>query len=67
MLFLAEMGSDLSINTIAVNFLVNAELNKDVAEANNLNMRIFERLSITPINDDIHTRPLILLQHNLRN
>jgi len=60
-----EMGSDLSINAFAVNFRVNGKVNQDVVEANNLNMRIFQRLSITSFNDDMNTRPLILTSTQL--
>jgi len=40
-------------------------INKDVVEANNLNMRIFQRLSITSTKDDINTRPLVLTSTQL--
>ncbi|KAL5521195.1 hypothetical protein ACEPAG_9118 [Sanghuangporus baumii] len=44
---LNKLGSDLNINAFACNFLYsNGEPNKDVVEANNLNRRIFERLSV---------------------
>ncbi|KAG8978320.1 hypothetical protein FRB93_011132 [Tulasnella sp. JGI-2019a] len=42
-----KMGSDLSINAFAVNFLLaDRTVNTDVVEANNLGQRIFKRLSI---------------------
>jgi hypothetical protein len=65
MILVKKMGSDLSINNFAVNFRVNGEVNKDVVEANNLNMRIFERLSITSTRVDMNTRPLILTSTQL--
>lgn len=54
------MGSDLSINTFAVNFRVNGETNTDVIEANELNTRIFNRCAIADMKTDINTRPVIL-------
>lgn len=60
MQLIKDMGSDLSINTFAVNFRIGDEINTDVIEANNLNTRIFKRLSITDTFTDINTRPLIL-------
>jgi hypothetical protein len=64
-----EMGSDLAINAFAVNFrktsgsLVVA--NQDVVEANNLAKRIFERLSISKVTDDVPSIPLILTSTQL--
>ncbi|KAH8099827.1 pyridoxal phosphate-dependent transferase [Cristinia sonorae] len=49
---LVEMGSDLSINAFAVNFKIGDHVNQDVVEANYLNKRIFEALSITHVDDD---------------
>ncbi|KAJ4485314.1 pyridoxal phosphate-dependent transferase [Lentinula aciculospora] len=54
-----EMGSDLSINAFAVNFKLGDVLNEDIVEANYLNKRIFEALSITDANTD-KKPPLIL-------
>ncbi|GBE87629.1 PLP-dependent transferase [Sparassis crispa] len=44
---LCQLGSDLNINAFACNFRINGKVNEDVEEANYLNKRIFERLSIT--------------------
>ncbi|KAJ3967966.1 pyridoxal phosphate-dependent transferase [Lentinula raphanica] len=54
-----EMGSDLSINAFAVNFKLGDVVNEDIVEANYLNKRIFEALSITDANSD-KKPPLIL-------
>ncbi|KIM24449.1 hypothetical protein M408DRAFT_75992 [Serendipita vermifera MAFF 305830] len=59
------MGSDLAINTFAVNFRVNGELNRDIIEANDLNTRIFDRCSIVDRHTDINTRPVILTSTSL--
>ena len=60
---LVEMGSDLTINAFAVNFKVGGKLNEDIVEANYLNKRIFDALSITKQEkEDSHAPkpPLIL-------
>lgn len=57
-----SIGSDLMINTFSCNFkLENGELNKDVTEANFLNQRIYDRLSIRRITDDINQVPVLLV------
>ena len=55
-----EMGSDLSINAFAANFKINGTLNTDVVEVNHLNKAIFNRLSITTVQDNLNDKPLIL-------
>jgi hypothetical protein len=57
-----ELGSDLSINAFACNFkLANGQPNQDVVEANYLNTRIYERLSVTRIEDNIYDKPLFIM------
>ncbi|KAM0513536.1 hypothetical protein ACHAPE_007800 [Trichoderma viride] len=58
--FLNTLGGDLMINAFACNFKVNGKINDDVNEANYLNQRIFQRLSVTSMNDVVATRPLFL-------
>ncbi|QYT03139.1 hypothetical protein H0G86_010106 [Trichoderma simmonsii] len=58
--FLSELGGDLMINAFACNFKVNGKVNDDVNEANYLNQRIFERLSVTSMDDVVAKRPLFL-------
>ncbi|KAH8099816.1 pyridoxal phosphate-dependent transferase [Cristinia sonorae] len=53
-----SMGSDLSINAFAVNFKLGDTVNEDIVEANYLNKRIFEALSITKENS---TKPPLIL------
>ena len=60
-----EMGSDLAINAFALNFRFNDStgqlvVNQDVVEANNLGKRVFERLSISTVADNVPDKPLIL-------
>jgi hypothetical protein len=53
MLLLNQLGSDLNINAFACNFKrKDGSWNTDVIEANYLNRRIFERLSVTDPNED---------------
>jgi hypothetical protein len=63
---LAELGSDLAINAFACNFYIEGKPNKDVSEANYLNRRLYDKLSIRTPGDDIHTRPLILYSTTFR-
>ncbi|KAJ6487082.1 PLP-dependent transferase [Mycena vitilis] len=44
---LCKIASDLNINAFACNFRINGKVNEDVEEANHLNKRIFDRLSVT--------------------
>ena len=58
---LQEIGSDLNINAIALNFrLSNGYLNKDVEEANRLNRRVVERFTINSPKDDPTTKEFFL-------
>ncbi|KAI0266860.1 PLP-dependent transferase [Gloeopeniophorella convolvens] len=44
---LRQLGSDLNINAFTCNFRIDGKPNEDVEEANYLNNRIFDRLSVT--------------------
>ncbi|KAF9477346.1 PLP-dependent transferase [Pholiota conissans] len=67
---IAEMralGSDLNINAFACNFRMRSPtdpdvwvVNDDVEEANYLNRCIFDRLSVTHVEDDPLTRPMYI-------
>ncbi|KAJ7243183.1 pyridoxal phosphate-dependent transferase [Mycena haematopus] len=57
---LCTLGSDLNINAFACNFRINGQVNDDVEEANYLNARVFERLSITLPDEDPRKIPLFL-------
>ncbi|KAJ3507603.1 hypothetical protein NLJ89_g6212 [Agrocybe chaxingu] len=57
---LSELGPDLCIIVFACNFHLDGKVNEDVAEANFLNRRLFERFSITKRQDDPYTRELII-------
>lgn len=61
MLLLNELGSDLNINAFAVNFRYpDGTLNSSVEEANWLNRRIFEALSVTEAKEDPRKIPFYL-------
>jgi hypothetical protein len=55
-----ELGSDLSIIAYAFNFKVQKSLNKKVELLNDLNRTLFELLSLSPSNDKLYQRPLIV-------
>ncbi|KAH8426863.1 uncharacterized protein LDX57_004590 [Aspergillus melleus] len=59
---LKKIGSDLMINAFACNFKIHGVANKDVNEANYLNSRIFKRLSITSLNDQVEEKPMFLTE-----
>jgi len=63
MALVKQMGSDLSINAFACNFRLSkgGPPNKDVTEASYLNARIIERLSISRVDDEARTKPVILM------
>ncbi|TFY82435.1 hypothetical protein EWM64_g1571, partial [Hericium alpestre] len=61
MALLNELGSDLNINTFACNFRYkDGRINTDVNEANYLNKRIYERLSVTSSGEDPHEVPFYI-------
>ncbi|KAJ7043065.1 pyridoxal phosphate-dependent transferase [Mycena alexandri] len=60
MALVRRMGSDLMINNFSCNFKIDGKTNTDVDEANYLNRRIYERLSIQKVTDDILERPVII-------
>jgi hypothetical protein len=57
---LCTLASDLNINAFACNFRINGEVNDDVEEANYLNKRVFDRLSLTTPREDPMAIPLFL-------
>ncbi|KAM6489886.1 Pyridoxal phosphate-dependent transferase [Amanita muscaria] len=57
---LLKWGSDLMINAFACNFYIDGKPNTDVVEANYLNTRLYDRLSVRKLEDKLHKRPLIL-------
>ncbi|KAK1215772.1 hypothetical protein PQX77_021610 [Marasmius sp. AFHP31] len=59
--FLQTIGSDLMINAFACNFHIDGKPNEDTVEASFLNQRLFKRLSMTSLKDEINDRPIIIL------
>jgi hypothetical protein len=57
---LLKWGSDLMINAFACNFYIDGKPNTDVVEANYLNNRLYDRLSVRKLEHKLHERPLIL-------
>ena len=59
---MGKLGSDTMINAFACNFKAGKEVNNDVIEANFLNTRIYQRLSVQTVQDDLKDRPIIILR-----
>ncbi|KAL1744050.1 hypothetical protein HDZ31DRAFT_82975 [Schizophyllum fasciatum] len=58
---ICALGSDLNINVFTCNFRdANGKVNTDVEEANYLNNRIFERLSLTSVGERPEDIPIFL-------
>jgi hypothetical protein len=57
---LCALGSDLNINAFACNFRIDGRLNEDVEDANYLNNRVFDRLSVTHVWETPYEVPLFL-------
>jgi hypothetical protein len=57
---LTALGSDLNINAFTCNFKINGVPNTDPEEANYLNNRIFDRLSLTKTGEEPMNIPLFL-------
>jgi len=57
---LCALGSDLNINAFACNFRINGRVNEDVEDANYLNNRVFDRLSVTKVWEKPQDIPLFL-------
>lgn len=52
----SQLGSDLMINAFACNFKINGKINSNVAEANALNSKIYEKVSVLNVEDNIRDR-----------
>ena len=55
-----QMGSDLVVNSFACNFRVDGVINQDVSEANALNSRIYDRLSLKKMSEKLESRKVII-------
>jgi hypothetical protein len=56
-----QMGSDLVVNAFACNFRVDGVANQDVSEANHLNARIYDRLSLKSMTEKLEDRKIIIM------
>jgi hypothetical protein len=63
---LADLGSDLMINSFACNFYIDGEPNRDVTESNFLNNALYRRLSMRSSSDRTKDCPLLLLSTTFR-
>ncbi|KAF8473804.1 pyridoxal phosphate-dependent transferase [Kalaharituber pfeilii] len=66
LLQLSQIGSDLMINALAVNFKIGGKVNRDVVEANYFNHRIFTRLSVSKPTDVVGAKPLFITSSSWR-
>ena len=60
-----EMGSDLVVNSFACNFRVHGVINQDVSEANALNSRIYDRLSLKKTSEKLQSKKAIIMTSKL--
>lgn len=56
-----QMGSDLVVNSFACNFRVDGVVNQDVSEANALNSRIYDSLSLKKISEKLESKKAIIM------
>ena len=56
-----QMGSDLVVNSFACNFRVDGVVNQDASEANSLNSRIYDRLSLKTMTEKLESRKVIIM------
>lgn len=54
------------VNAFACNFKIGDAVNQNVVEANFLNTRIYQRLSVQTVKDDLKDRPIIILRTELK-
>ena len=60
-----QMGSDLVVNAFACNFRVDGVVNKDISETNNLNARIYNRLSFKSMSEKLDDQKVIIMSSKL--
>ncbi|KAN0127422.1 Pyridoxal phosphate-dependent transferase [Lactarius tabidus] len=60
-----QMGSDLVVNAFACNFRVDGVVNKDISEANDLNARIYNRLSFKSMSEKLGDQKVIIMSSKL--
>jgi len=60
-----QMGSDLVVNSFACNFRVDGVINQDVSEANALNSRIYDRLSLKKMSEKLESKKAIIMTSKL--
>ncbi|KAH9983311.1 pyridoxal phosphate-dependent transferase [Russula compacta] len=58
---MCQMGSDLVVNTFACNFRVDGAINQDISEANYLNARIYNRLSLKSMTEKLEHKKAIIM------
>jgi hypothetical protein len=61
-----KIGSDTMINAFVCNYKINNTVNTDINQANFLNQRLYERLSVSTPRDTINDKPLIINRTELK-
>ncbi|KAF8271959.1 pyridoxal phosphate-dependent transferase [Lactarius quietus] len=56
-----QMGSDLVVNAFACNFRVDGVVNQDISEANDLNARIYNRLSFKSMSEKLGDQKVMIM------
>jgi len=56
-----RMGSDLVVNMFACNFRVDGAINQDISEANYLNARIYDRLSLKSMTEKLENTKVVIM------
>ena len=59
--FMRSLGSDLMINAFGCNFHIEGKPNTDTVESSFLGQRLYRRLSMTSMEDDINDKPIIIM------
>ncbi|KAH9057614.1 pyridoxal phosphate-dependent transferase [Lactarius vividus] len=58
---MCQMGSDLVVNAFVCNFRVGGVVNNDISEANQLNARIYDRLSFKSMSEKLEDQKVIIM------
>ncbi|KAH8081991.1 pyridoxal phosphate-dependent transferase [Cristinia sonorae] len=65
MQLVSQLGSDLMINAFACNFKIDGKINSNVSEANALNSKIYEQVSVLSVNDVVTDKDIWVMSTSL--
>jgi hypothetical protein len=60
-----QMGPDLVVNAFSCNFRVDGAINEDILEANDLNARIYDKLSFKSTSEKLDDQKVIIMSSTL--